>query len=248
MTKVVVFIGSRNKRGSTYTFSRRVTEFLTVEQYEIEYFFPQDFIIKPCLGCARCFLLTRCVQKDDLLSLQQKLLDADVLIISSPVYLHYMTADLKLILDRSAWWSHTMRLQGKPTVVLSTCSSNGQTSVTKPLSEIMTWMGANVIATANASQLPNQLDDEQWLQSIGKEIATRIEEACQNGPQSNRFLEDVFQKTKRSMLFQKEAAKDLDVFLGEVAYWENSGMLYYDTFHEYLESLEKIQKKEETCI
>ncbi|KPG69955.1 flavodoxin family protein [Enterococcus sp. RIT-PI-f] len=240
MPKVVVLIGSRNKRGATYAFSRKLVDSLAIERYETEYLFPQDFTIKPCLGCARCFLLTRCVQKDDLLSLQKKILDSDVLIIASPVYLHYMTADLKLILDRSAWWSHTLRLQGKPTVVLSTCSSNGQTSVTKPLSEIMTWMGANVIATANASKLPDQLGNEQWLQSVGKVIADRIEEACQNDPQSNRFLEEVFQNTKRSMESQRNAIEDSEITLGEVEYWEDSGMFYYDTFQEYLTSTGKI--------
>ena len=69
-------------------------------------------------------------------------------------------------IDRCSWWVHTLRLQGKPIVVLSTCDCNGYRTVIEPLSEIMTFMGGNVIATANGSQIPNQLNNEQWLNSI----------------------------------------------------------------------------------
>lgn len=79
--------------------------------------------------------------RDDISLLENKILSSDIFIVASPVYLHYMSGDLKMILDRLSWWAHTLRLQGKPVVVLSTNGSNGETSVTEPLSEIMTVMG-----------------------------------------------------------------------------------------------------------
>ncbi|WP_313509749.1 flavodoxin family protein [Enterococcus sp.] len=237
MKKVVVLIGSRRKNGNTYNFSRMIAESLPKGEYECEFIFPQDFKIKPCTGCTRCFLLTRCVQNDELVTLQNKILSCDVFIIASPVYLHYMTADLKLILDRSAWWAHTLRLEGKPTIVLSTCSSNGQSSVIEPLSEIMTWMGANVIATANASLIPNQMENKKWIRAITKEIVNRVESFFEFGPESNPFLEEAFINTKKSIELQKIISEGSNKFLGELEYWKNSGMINFETFQEYLNSL-----------
>ena len=45
-----------------------------------------DLAIAPCKGCGACERLGRCVQEDDFQALSQKILDADVLILATPVY------------------------------------------------------------------------------------------------------------------------------------------------------------------
>ena len=141
MKKIFVLIGSRQKDGNTAGFAKQITDRLDKEKFEVEYAYPQDFKIAPCIGCSKCFVRTECVSKDDLEILHNKILESDLFIIASPVYMHYFTADLKLIIDKSSWWAHTLRLQGKPIVVLSTCETNGHKTVIKPLSKIMTYMG-----------------------------------------------------------------------------------------------------------
>ncbi|MBO8565677.1 NAD(P)H-dependent oxidoreductase, partial [Staphylococcus aureus] len=89
-------------------------------------------------GNNNMFIDTNYSLKDDLKVLQNKILESDIFIIASPVYIHSMSADLKLFLERSAWWSHTLRLQGKPVIVMSTCSSNGVKTVIEPLSKVIT--------------------------------------------------------------------------------------------------------------
>lgn len=243
MKKVFVLIGSRHKKGNTIKFAKSIIEKLDKNEFETEYAIPQDYKIRPCVGCHDCFINARCSLGDKIELLQKKILRADVFVIASPVYLHYMTADLKLILDRLSWWSHTLRLQGKPVVVLSTCSSNGFTTVLEPLSEIMNFMGGNVIATANAAQLPNQINNKEWLNEVSLEISNRITEFAYLAPQSNSYIEKVFSNTKIAMIQQEEFSKRSNMELGESKYWRETGMLEFDSFKEYLEAKNNEVKK-----
>lgn len=244
MKKVFVLIGSRRREGNTSKFTKSIIEKLNSDEFKIEYAFPQDYKIKPCIGCHDCFINARCSIKDDINLLQEKILNTDIFIIASPVYLHYITADLKLILDRLSWWAHTLRLQGKPVIILSTCSSNGFTTVIEPMSKIITIMGGNVIATANAAEIPNQINNLEWLKDVSQEIANRINKFAYLPSQSNSFIEKVFSGVKISMIQQEEICQNSNIELGEYKYWKETGMLYYDNFKDYLESMNKEVKEQ----
>lgn len=249
MKKVFALIGSRKKDGNTTKFAGRIYGNLDKNKFEIQYAYPQDYKIRPCVGCNDCFINAKCSIKDEIELLQEKILKSDILIIASPVYLHYMTADLKLILDRFSWWAHTLRLQGKPVVILSTCSSNGFTTVIEPLSRIINFMGGNVIATSNAAQLPNQINNNEWLNEVSEEISARINKYAYLPPQSNSFIEKVFSQTKIAMIQQEEFERNSNIELGESKYWRETGMYKFDTFKEYLKARnEEVKKNHEDSI
>ncbi|MBR4669345.1 MAG: flavodoxin family protein [Butyrivibrio sp.] len=237
MKKIFVLIGSRQKNGNTTDFAKRITDRLDKEKFEVEYAYPQDFNIAPCVGCSRCFLQAKCVSRDDLPLLHKKILESDLFIIASPVYMHYFTADLKLIIDKSSWWAHTLRLQGKPVVILSTCGTNGHDTVIKALSKIMTYMGGNVIACSNAAQLPKQLDNEKWMQEVSGEIAKRINKYAHIPHQSNQHIEEVFPYMKAAAIIQKEQGQNIGMEIEEFkeyVFWRDTGMENYDSFEDYL--------------
>ncbi len=244
MKKIFVLIGSRQKNGNTAGFAKRITDRLDKEKFEVEYALPQDFNIAPCMGCSKCFVRTECVNRDDLHLLHQKILDSDLFIIASPVYMHYFTADLKLIIDKSSWWAHTFRLQGKPVVILSTCGTNGFDTVTKSLSKIMTFMGGNVIASSNAAMVPNQIDNDEWMEEVSGEIAKRINKYAHIPHQSNKDIEKLFPYGKKAALDQNAMREEygLNVEFGEYNYWRDTGMINYDSFGDYLK--EKYMCKE----
>ncbi|MBO4456619.1 MAG: flavodoxin family protein [Butyrivibrio sp.] len=244
MKKIFVLIGSRQKSGNTSGFAKSITEKLDEDKFTVEFAYPQDYNISPCAGCAKCFIRAKCVCSDDLEKLHAKILESDIFIIASPVYLHYFTADLKRILDRSAWWAHTLRLQGKPVVVLSTCDTNGHKTVTKPLSKIMTFMGGNVIACANAAMFPSQLDNEEWMEEVSGEIARRIEKYADIPHESNADIEKLFtnMKTAVSMQNVRREKYNLDIKLGEYDFWCDMGMIEYESFEDYLK--EKYKSEE----
>ena len=92
--------GSRVKGNSTIMlneFSRGVRD----AGFVVDLVNVKDLNIKSCRGCLRCNLIKRCsLRGDDWKKLSQKILAADAIVFSSPVYFHHITGDLKKVLDR----------------------------------------------------------------------------------------------------------------------------------------------------
>ena len=58
--------------------------------------------IAPCTGCYYCSDHGgECVFKDDMAEVLQKMIDADVLVLASPVYFYSVCAQLKAVIDRT---------------------------------------------------------------------------------------------------------------------------------------------------
>lgn len=54
------------------------------------------------LGCNACYRNGgACVQKDDMAEIREKMLEADVIVLASPIYFYSMTARMKAVIDRT---------------------------------------------------------------------------------------------------------------------------------------------------
>lgn len=69
--------------------------------HNTEKIFFHDKKINYCLGCGACYNSHKCVQKDDMAEVLDKMLDADVLVFGTPVYFYTMDAQLKTLIDRT---------------------------------------------------------------------------------------------------------------------------------------------------
>jgi multimeric flavodoxin WrbA len=56
--------------------------------------------ISPCLACYACRGTHTCIQKDDMQELLEKLIEAEVIVLSTPVYFYSMDAQMKICIDR----------------------------------------------------------------------------------------------------------------------------------------------------
>ncbi len=73
----------------------------------------------PCNGCDHCGMDGDCVHKDAISQkLMPKMLEADLLVLVTPLYYFGMSAQLKIIVDR--FYSRTTRLNGKKSIMLAT--------------------------------------------------------------------------------------------------------------------------------
>ena len=58
--------------------------------------------VAPCSACYYCRKHSgECVHKDDMADILQKMIDADVLVLASPVYFYSIDAQLKAVIDRT---------------------------------------------------------------------------------------------------------------------------------------------------
>lgn len=69
---------------------------------EVELFYTKKLKINPCHGKFTCSLKTpgKCFQKDDMQMLHPKLLNADIWVFATPVYLSGVTGPMKNLMDR----------------------------------------------------------------------------------------------------------------------------------------------------
>lgn len=69
---------------------------------DVELLYTRKLNIKPCRGDFNCWLRTpgKCTQKDDMRWVLPKLLEADVWVLATPLYVDGMSGPLKMFLDR----------------------------------------------------------------------------------------------------------------------------------------------------
>ena len=85
---------------------------------ELAYLYDLDF--KGCIGCHSCKLLdeskfARCAVRDDLTPLLEKAIDADVLLIGSPIYFSDVTGETRSFLERYLFPGITYNKDRSPT-------------------------------------------------------------------------------------------------------------------------------------
>ncbi len=66
-----------------------------------EKIFLRDEKINYCTGCGVCNTTHKCVLKDDMKGILDKMVDADVIVMATPVYFYTMDAQMKTLIDRT---------------------------------------------------------------------------------------------------------------------------------------------------
>lgn len=107
--KILALSFSPREEGNTELLLERVLAGAGIRGAETELVRVADKNIKPCDACGACFRTGECPIRDDMQELGQKMLQADGIIFGSPVYFYNITAQGKMVIDRSIALSH----QGK---------------------------------------------------------------------------------------------------------------------------------------
>jgi len=69
--------------------------------HNAEKIFLKDKNVNYCTGCGACFNGKKCTQEDDMSSILDKMILADVIVMASPVYFYTMNAQMKTLIDRT---------------------------------------------------------------------------------------------------------------------------------------------------
>ena len=140
----IVMIHGQNHQGSTCMIARQVAEKIGGETQE--FFLPRDFG-QPCRGCYTCFQkeLSKCPHYRELEPLEQAILDADLLILDSPVYVVHATGQMMSFLDHfGTWWVvHRPRpeMSRKQAIAISTAAGGGMKSTCRDMADSLEMWG-----------------------------------------------------------------------------------------------------------
>ena len=119
--KIVVINGSPHSetQSTSKYLAQRFIEGATTRGHEIFKFDAANEETHPCKGCDHCHMDGDCIFKDAIeMKLMSKMLEADVLVLVTPLYYFGMSAQLKIVVDR--FYSRTTRLSGKKSLLIAT--------------------------------------------------------------------------------------------------------------------------------
>lgn len=101
MKKVLVIVGSPRKQGNCDLLCDAFINGAKENYYEVNKIYVQDLNLEPCLACYACRKTKECFRKDTMSEVLQQMIDADIIVLATPVYFYSMSAQLKTFIDRT---------------------------------------------------------------------------------------------------------------------------------------------------
>lgn len=106
--KILGLCGSP-REGNTKYYIEYVLEILKNKGFEVELVKLKDFNITQCEGCYGCIENKSCVIDDDFHEVFNKMIEADGILLGSPVYNGSITPRIKALMDRAGFSSRWMK-------------------------------------------------------------------------------------------------------------------------------------------
>ena len=100
MSNILVISTSLRPRSNSDILTERLVAGARDAGHQVEEISLKGKELKYCIGCLACQKTQRCVQKDDVLWIADKMKDADTLVFSTPIYYYEMSGQMKTLLDR----------------------------------------------------------------------------------------------------------------------------------------------------
>jgi multimeric flavodoxin WrbA len=110
--KVLGIFGSPRRGGNTEILLEEALKGAEKEGAKVERLYLSDFTVTPCKECHGCDDTGNCIILDEMEKVYPKLLEADVVILASPIFFYGVTASAKALIDRSqALWARKYLLK-----------------------------------------------------------------------------------------------------------------------------------------
>ncbi len=146
----ITVINGTEKRGVTYRLKEIFLSEFKGKANITEYDLPKDC---PgfCNGCTSCIVKgeSTCKDAEPIGKIEQSLLNADLIVMTSPAYVLHATGAMKAFLDHFAyrWMPHrpAPELFGKRAVILTQCLGSGARSAAKDIRHSLSWWGISKI-------------------------------------------------------------------------------------------------------
>ena len=100
MKRVVVISTSMRAGSNSLVLAEKFAEGAKAAGNEVEFISLRDKEIMFCVGCLACQKLGACVIKDDVPTIMESVLNADVVCWATPIYYYEMSGQMKTLLDR----------------------------------------------------------------------------------------------------------------------------------------------------
>lgn len=252
--KIFCYIGSNNgEKSTTALIAKELIKMIVAKrkgQVEYSIYTGKDTKIHECSGCLQCFGTGSCPydQSDDMGEIKKKMLEANILILGSPVYFHSVSGNMKTFFDRISYWTHLMKLTGKIGVAISTSGGNGLQYVDSYISKLYDFLGVYNVGsimketyTLEIMKMNGILANMQSeIEAVAETIIHEYYDFDSSKYQCTDFQDRLFEyytEKYHSLL------KYLDVSI-EIQDWKNNGFFDVDNFKEIYVKKFLLQKEQ----
>lgn len=160
MKTILLINGSPNKDGNTATALKIMEDVFHKKEILTAWFHIENKLVRGCIGCGKCEKTHRCAFDDDVCNdLIESILQADAIVVGTPVYFAGPNGALCSLLDRVfyATANFGQMLKGKPAAAVAACWRAGATPSIDRLNKYFSF-----------SQMPI-VSSEYWNGYLGQE-------------------------------------------------------------------------------
>ena len=229
----ITVINATEKKGVTYRLKETFLEPFRGKAEITEFYMPKD---GPgfCIGCTACFRTRQdlckdaaCVQK-----IEKAMLEADLLVFTSPAYVFHTTGAMKAMLDHFGyrWMPHrpAKEMFGKRAVIITQCLGAGGSSTAKDIKDSLSWWGVSYIRKYTF-KLMSEIDWDKINEKKRNQMTSKLVSAA------NRMLKVDYSRPAHTNLITKAkfmAVRMLQTGLGkdnpeytDYKYWKENGWI-----------------------
>lgn len=135
MKKVLIISSSPRREGNSDMLCDSFMNGAKESGNDVEKIFLRDKKINYCTGCGLCNTndYTACSQKDDMDEILNKMLEADIIVMATPVYFYTMCAQMKTFIDRCC--SRYTRILNKEFYFIVTAADSNTNALERTVDE-----------------------------------------------------------------------------------------------------------------
>ena len=176
----ITVINGTEKHGITYRLKEIFLEGFRDKAEITEFYLPKD-CPNFCVGCTTCFRTEdhKCKDAEYVQKIEKALLEADLLVFTSPAYVFHATGAMKVMLDHFGyrWMPHrpAAEMFGKRAVIITQCLGAGEKSTAKDIKDSLSWWGVSEIHVCTFKLMSDILWDripEKKRQAMTKTLKT----------------------------------------------------------------------------
>ena len=228
--RVVAINGSPHEGfGNTSQMIAMLGQHLSPAGLELEEIFLSQQQIGFCTGCATCLETGACWVRDDYNSVVRSVLEADAVILASPVYFFNVTAQMKTFLDRSLGYGHRPRGDWKPGLVLSVSAGHGETWVADYLGRVMRAFGAYAVGKLTAIAVgPGEFLGREAVEARAADLARDLALAVKE----KRLYPPTDQDLVYWQFMSNLIKENRDLMAADYEHWQELGL--FKSFETYM--------------
>lgn len=180
----ITVINGTEKRGVTYRLKEMFLAEFTDKANIMEYYLPKD-CPNFCKGCINCIQKgeNTCKDTEYIEKIEKSLLEADLIVVTSPAYVYHVTGAMKAFLDHFAyrWIPHrpAPEMFGKRAVIITQCLGTGAKSAAKDIKHSLSWWGISKIGVFTGA-LMGDIVWERLSEKKKSELTSKIKKLSQS--------------------------------------------------------------------